>query len=102
ALDHAPFAVPHEPVGAIDWAIGFRASSLVRDGGTLQVGIGALGDAACHALRLRQNDNAGYGAVLDALGADPQAEGVGGRGAFERGLYVSSELISNPLFALFE
>src|SRR5581483_10310998 len=70
ALDHAPFAVPHEPVNAVDWAIGLRASTLVRDCGTLQVGIGALGDAACHALRLRQKDNAGYQQVLDALGAD--------------------------------
>ena len=102
ALDHAPFAVPHEPVGTGDWAIGARASSLVRDGGTLQVGIGALGDAACHALRLRQRDNAGYGAVLDALGADAPAEAIGGRGVFEQGLYVASELISNPLFTLFE
>ncbi|HWY25440.1 MAG TPA: acetyl-CoA hydrolase/transferase C-terminal domain-containing protein [Nevskia sp.] len=102
ALDHAPFAVPHEPVNTTDWAIGVRASSLVRDCGTLQVGIGALGDAACHALRLRQSDNAGYGAVLDALGADPAAEAVGGRGTFGRGLYVASELISNPLFVLFE
>ncbi len=102
ALDHAPFAVPHEPVGAADWAIGFRASSLVRDGGTLQVGIGALGDAACHALRLRERDNAGYAAVLDTLGADPKAEAMGGRGRFEQGLYVASELISNPLFTLFE
>lgn len=102
ALDHAPFAVPHEPVGTADWAIGVRASSLVRDGGTLQVGIGALGDAACHALRLRQRDNTGYGALLDAIGADAQAEAIGGRGAFAQGLHVSSELISNPLFSLFE
>ena len=101
-LDHAPFAVPHEPVGTADWAIGVRASALVRDGGTLQVGIGALGDAACHALRLRQRDNAGYAAVLDALGADAQAEAMGGRGVFGQGLYVASELISNPLFSLFE
>ncbi len=101
-LDHAPFAVPHEPVGTADWAIGLRASSLVRDGGTLQVGIGALGDAACHALRLRQRDNAGYAAMLDALGADAQAESLGGRGRFDQGLYVASELISNPLFSLFE
>ena len=102
ALDHAPFAVPHQPVGTADWAIGFRASSLVRDGGTLQVGIGALGDAACHALRLRQRDNDGYAAVLDALGADAAAEAMGGRGRFDQGLYVASELISNPLFSLFE
>jgi acyl-CoA hydrolase len=102
ALDHAPFAVPHQPVVAADWAIGCRASALVRDGGTLQVGIGALGDAACHALRLRQRDNAAYTSVLDALGADAHAEGIGGRDAFSRGLYVASELISNPLFTLFE
>ena len=101
-LDHAPFAVPHEPVNTTDWAIGVRASSLVRDCGTLQVGIGALGDAACHALRLRQSDNAGYGQALDALGADPAAEAVGGRAVFGRGLYVASELISNPLYVLFE
>jgi acyl-CoA hydrolase len=102
ALDHAPFAVPHEPVGLTDWAIGYRASSLVRDGGTLQVGIGALGDAVCHALRLRQKDNPAYTAVLDALGADGKAEAIGGRGAFDLGLHVASELISNPLFCLFE
>jgi acyl-CoA hydrolase len=102
ALDHAPFAVPHEPVNTEDWAIGLRAASLVRDGGTLQVGIGALGDAACHALRLREHDNAGFAVALDALGADEQAEAMGGRDRFGNGLYVASELISNPLFTLFE
>lgn len=102
ALDHAPFAVPHEPVNTTDWAIGLRASAQVRDCGTLQVGIGALGDAACHALRLRQDDNAGYAQALDALGSDAAAEAAGGRGRFDRGLYVASELISNPLFVLFE
>lgn len=102
ALDHAPFAVPHEPVATADWAIGLHASSLVRDGGTLQVGIGALGDAACHGLRLRQNDNAAYRALLDALGSSAAAERIGGREPFGPGLYVASELVSNPLFVLFE
>lgn len=102
ALDHAPFAVPHEPVAAADWAIGLHAGSLVRDGGTLQVGIGALGDAACHTLRLRQDDNAGFRAALEAIGTDQYVEEIGGRAPFERGLYVASELISNPLFVLYE
>jgi acyl-CoA hydrolase len=102
ALDHAPFAVPHEPVNACDWAIGLHASSLVRDGGTLQVGIGALGDAACHALRLRQQDNSGYRQALDAVGSGDAAQQIGGRAPFERGLYVASEMISYPLFVLFE
>lgn len=98
--DHPPFAVPHEPVDDAAWAIGLRAASLVRDGGTLQVGIGSLGDAACHALRLRQSDNAAFRAALDAIGQPVPA--IGGAEGFDEGLYVASELISNPLFTLFE
>jgi len=101
-LDHTPFAVPHDPVAAADWAIGLRASSLVLDGGTLQVGIGALGDAACHGLRLRQQDNATYRAALEAIGRSSLIETTGGDAMFETGLYAASEMVSNPLFALFE
>lgn len=100
-LDHAPFAVPHEPVDDVGWAIGLRAAALVRDGGTLQVGIGALGDAACHALRLRQRADGTFGRILAAIGRDA-VDDVGGEGPFEVGLYVASELISFPLFVLFE
>ena len=98
----APFAVPHEPVDDAAWAIGLRASALVRDGGTLQVGIGSLGDACCHALRLRQSDNAAYVDALAALDGNAEVDGIGGTGTFGEGLYVASELISNPLFSLFE
>jgi acyl-CoA hydrolase len=101
-LDHAPFAVPHELVDAAAWAIGLRSSALVRDGGTLQVGIGALGDAVCHALRLRQREPSAYGIMLDALGRDAAAAHIGGDGRFEQGLYIASELISDALFSLFE
>lgn len=100
ALDHEPFAVPHEPVSIADHAIGLHASTLIRDDGTLQVGIGALGDAACHALRLRHTDNAAYRALVDALGGGDLAERLGGLGTFEEGLYVASELLSNGLFSL--
>ncbi len=99
-FDHAPFAVPHEAVDDAAWAIGLRSAALVKDGGTLQVGIGALGDAACHALLVRDRDPQTFGRMLDALGRD--ALGIGGDGPFTQGLYVASELISNPLFALFE
>src|SRR3546814_14010890 len=54
------FALPRQPVGDAEHAIGLYASALVRDGGTLQVGIGALSDALCHALALRHVDNAAY------------------------------------------
>src|SRR3546814_13863378 len=74
------------------------ASALVRDGGTLQVGIGALSDALCHALALRHVDNAAYRRVLAAL--DPALEhhpaviASGGLGPFEQGLYGCSEMIN--------
>ncbi|HEX6243034.1 MAG TPA: acetyl-CoA hydrolase/transferase C-terminal domain-containing protein, partial [Polyangiales bacterium] len=102
ALDHEPFAVPHEPVDTVAWAVGLHGSSLVHDGGTLQVGIGAMGDAVCHALRLRHGQNAEYKRLLSQLGVRPDQVAIGGDQPFERGLYVASELISNPLFSLFE
>lgn len=101
-LDHEPFSVPHEPVSIADHAIGLRASALVKDGGTLQVGIGALGDAACHALRLRHSDPDAYRELIDRLGHGDVAGAIGGTGVFEQGLYVASELLSNPLFSLHE
>lgn len=102
ALDHPPFALPHEPVDRVAYAIGLRGAALVRDGGTLQVGIGALGDAVCHGLRLRDRRDLTFSRALDALGRDAVALGVGGDAPFEEGLYVASELISYPLFVLFE
>ena len=66
------FALPRQPVGDAEHAIGLYASALVRDGGTLQVGIGTLSDALCHALVLRHTDNTGYRRVLQAL--DPGLE----------------------------
>ena len=101
-LDHEPFCVPHEPVDAAAWAIGLRASAFVKDGGTLQVGIGALGDAVCHALKLRAAHGGEYRALLDALGRDAAARLHGEDADFSTGLYVASELISNALFALFD
>ncbi|QIL21687.1 acetyl-CoA hydrolase/transferase C-terminal domain-containing protein [Thermomonas sp. HDW16] len=92
------FALPREPVGDTEHAIGLYASALVRDGGTLQIGIGALSDALCHALVLRHADNAAYRRVLHAL--DPAIEShpaviaSGGLGPFEHGLYGCSEMIN--------
>lgn len=101
-LDHPPFAVPQEPVDTAAWAIGLHASSLVRDGGTLQVGIGALGDAVCHALRLREHENGTYNQILSALEGAPAPASLRDTAPFSLGLYVASELLSYALFALFE
>ncbi|MBF2934715.1 acetyl-CoA hydrolase/transferase family protein, partial [Pseudomonas aeruginosa] len=62
------FSTPNMPVNLQDHCIGLHASALVRDGGTLQIGIGSMGDALTAALLLRQRDNATYRALIDELG----------------------------------
>jgi len=50
------FAPPKDPVMMRDHMIGLQVSSLIKDGGTIQVGIGALGDAIVAGLDLRHSD----------------------------------------------
>jgi acyl-CoA hydrolase len=100
------FALVREPVGDADYAIGLYASSLVRDGGTLQIGIGSLSDALCHALVLRHTRNADYLAALEALSpglADSElVRSVGGTEPFKLGLYGASEMVNDGFRELAE
>lgn len=100
------FSTPNMPVGLQDHCIGVHASALVRDGGTLQVGIGSMGDALTSALLTRQRDNAGYRALLDSLDAVSRHAGLierdGDTGVFEHGLYGCSEMFVPGLLALAE
>jgi len=100
------FGLPREAVSDADYAIGFYASALVRDGGTLQIGIGALADALCHALALRHTDNAAYRRVLHALDPDlathPAVLAHGGLEPFATGLYGCSEMINEGFKRLVE
>jgi hypothetical protein len=54
-------------VSAADYAIGLHASSLVADGGTLQIGIGSLGDAIAQALIVRDRHGDEYRASCESL-----------------------------------
>jgi len=102
----ALFGLPRQPVSDTDHAIGLYASALVRDGGTLQIGIGALADALCHALVLRHADNATYRRVLAVL--DPELErhpavvASGGLDPFAIGLYGCSEMVNEGFKRLVE
>ncbi len=93
------FALVREPVSDADYAIGLYASTLVRDGGTLQIGIGSLSDALCHALVLRHTRNPVYRAALEALSpglADsPLVQSAGGVEPFRLGLYGASEMVND-------
>lgn len=94
----ALFGLPRQPVSDADYAIGLYASTLVRDGGTLQIGIGTLADALSHALVLRHTDNARYRQILHALDPEladhPLVREAGGLGPFEIGLYGCSEMLN--------
>src|SRR5690606_39304783 len=99
------FSTPNMPVSIQDHCIGLHASSLVRDGGTLQIGIGAMGDAVASALLARQDDNVGYRAVLDTLDVvtwQALIDREGGLGIFAQGLYGCSEMFVNGLLVLAE
>jgi acyl-CoA hydrolase len=97
------FATPRDNVGNVEYAIGLHASTLVRDGGTLQIGIGALSDALVHALLMRDQHNDVYQATLQALndGEVPAAlSDIGGLQAFSQGLNGSSEMVMDGFMHL--
>ncbi|TXH24852.1 MAG: acetyl-CoA hydrolase [Elusimicrobia bacterium] len=101
---HRLFALPREDVDDVEYAIGLHASTLVADGGTLQIGIGALSDALVQALILRHQRNADYREILEPLEGSNEgnllAQRVGGDGTFRRGLYGSSEMIMDGFMHL--
>ncbi len=100
AATHAVFAPPNGKVSAADYAIGLHASSLIVDGGTLQIGIGSLGDAIGQALIVRDRHSAEYKRILESLCPD----GLVGRelGRFDTGLYGCSEMFVNAFLKLIE
>lgn len=101
---HQLFAVPREPVLEHEFAIGLHASTLVKDGGTLQIGIGALSDAVVHGLLLRQQHNADYRKLMTSLRQGAGAPGVvneqGGEAPLVAGLYGASEMVMDGFMHL--
>lgn len=100
AATHTLFGPPNSRVGNADYAIGLHASSLVADGGTLQIGIGSLGDAIARSLIVRDQHGADYRRVLEQL----CPTGLAGRHLehFEQGLYGCSEMFVNGFLKLIE
>ena len=95
---HALFALPHEPVQLAEHALGMHAAALVLDGGSLQIGIGALSDALVHALLWRHRDPADFGAALGALRQGKVSEPE--QAPFTRGLYGASEMVMDGFMHL--
>lgn len=100
------FAPPKDAVSLRDHMIGINVSTLIKDGGTLQVGIGALGDAIVAGLDMRHSDNETYNKIVGEAGLQRRygrlIEEFGGTGAFERGLYGASEMFVDAFMQLYK
>ena len=67
ATEFPLFAPPAEPITDTKYAIGLHAAGLVRDGGTLQIGIGQVGDALAQGLIVRHRDTAQFRSIMKRL-----------------------------------
>jgi hypothetical protein len=102
ATDFPLFAPPSEPITDTKYAIGLHAASLVRDGGSLQIGIGQVGDALAQGLVIRHKDNAQFHAIMKRLSPATDPSAVLETGSFEKGLYGVSEMLFEAFLGLIE
>jgi len=100
--DFPLFAPPSEPITDTKYAIGLHAASLVRDGGTLQIGIGQVGDALAQGLIVRHRDNAQFQAIMKRLEPATGQLAAPATGSFEKGLYGVSEMLFEAFLGLID
>ncbi len=102
---HELVAPPNLPIPTAEHAIALAASILIRDGGTIQIGIGELGDAIVHAMTLRHRHNADWRRALRDVGLLPRFEtemqAIGGDAPFEQGLYAVTEMFVDGFLDLY-
>ncbi len=104
ASTHDLFAPPNMKVDLQDYAIALWASTMVPDGGTLQIGIGSLGDGVAQALIVRERHNAGYRRIIDSLARtdQPTPPSFCHFEPFDKGLYGCSEMFVNGFLWLID
>lgn len=100
------FAPPKDAIDSTNYMIGMNVSTLVKDGGTLQVGIGALGDSIVACLDMRHSKNDLYCKIVDEMGVSkryqPLIDRIGGMAPFEKGLYGASEMFVDAFMQLYQ
>ncbi len=102
STDFPLFAPPSEPVSDRKYAIGLHAAGLVRDGGTLQIGIGQVGDALAQSLIIRHRDNGPFRAIMRQLAPGVEPGPAALAGPFEQGLYGVSEMLFEAFIGLID
>ncbi len=96
------FAPPKVPVGLVDHMIGFHASRLLKDDGTVQIGIGSLSDAIVHSTLLRHQHNQKYLAMIRSFEdsfSSPNGLNLE-YSVFSKGLYGTSEMLMDGFMHL--
>ena len=100
------FCAPKAPVTTPDYFIGLHVSTLVKDGGSLQIGIGSLGDAIASSLIMREKHNDMYKDVLKKAGIMEKygklINTIGGIDPFKKGLYGITEMLVDAFMELYK
>jgi hypothetical protein len=102
ATEFPLFAPPAEPITDTKYAIGLHAAGLVRDGGTLQIGIGQVGDALAQGLIVRHRDTAQFRSIMKRLSPAGELSTDLQTGSFEKGLYGVSEILFEAFLGLID
>ncbi len=97
---HELFALPRMPISPADHAIGFYASQLIPDEGTLQIGIGSLSDAVVSSLLVRQHENAKYLELVSKACESETLKRLRHCSPFVKGLYGLSEMVTDAYMHL--
>ena len=98
------FCPPKLSVSMVDHLIGLQASTLVKDGGEIQIGIGSLGDSLVHSLLLRQRNSVDYKSALEQMEVLEKNHDlilkVGGLDPLAEGLFAASEMFVDAFMYL--
>jgi acyl-CoA hydrolase len=100
ATDFPLFSAPKEPINLTEYATGLHIARLIEDGGTLQIGIGQIADAAVKTLILRHRDNATFRKIVAALSPDAEGHPLHQDAPFDKGLYGVSEMFVEAFLEL--
>jgi acyl-CoA hydrolase len=105
-LDFKVFGPPKMSVSDADYMIGLYASTLVKDNGELQIGIGSLGDSLVYSLCQRHQRNQWYQDLLKTLNISgekfPIIVDAGQRQSFDNGLFAATEMFVDGFAELYK
>jgi acyl-CoA hydrolase len=91
--DFPLFAPPRENIDLTEYAAGLHVARTVADGGTLQLGIGSMGDAVTQALVLRHRHNTDFRNLIARLNpTDSAPPELRQHAPFDIGLHGVSEM----------